>query len=57
MKYVAVFKRTVQTSHETWNVQTVVKILDEQTTIKELMDWVDSFRETAFNVEIVKEGT
>ena len=56
MKYVAVFRRTVQTSHDTWNVQTVAKILDGQSTIKELMDWVESFGETAFNVEIVKEA-
>lgn len=57
-KYIAIFKHTVQTSHETWHVVPEAKICDENTTVGEIMKWVYSFTEKpVFSVELVQEKT
>jgi len=40
-KYIALYNGTVQTSPDTWEVRPKTKICDENTTIKDILDWYE----------------
>jgi len=52
--YVAIMRHTAQTSADTWNVLSSTKICTPDTSLGEIMEWAEKYKEENFNVEISK---
>jgi hypothetical protein len=50
--YVAIIRHRVQTSTDAWNVLSFTKICTSDTSLGEIMEWAEKYKEENFNVEI-----